>query len=144
MPVVDTEITLYNGIGILSPIWLGLYSETEGYLLDYYINVLCPPCSLSTQHNPYLTVLLPVASEFGPLRQALLAAAAHQIWLLTDERFETAALTLKASAISGLRQDLGSTPMDWRHLATMLMLCFYDVSVTGLKTGRNNADHEDL
>jgi hypothetical protein len=104
-----------------------VYRDVDAHLLQYYINVLSPNCSLSTTQNPYVNVLLPVAYEFEPLRNALLAAAANQLRLEDDLRFETRALELKTAAINGLRKHLTTNAMDWESLATTLMFCFYDV-----------------
>lgn len=105
----------------------GLYRGVNAHLLDYYINELCPKCSLSPSHNPYLSVLLPIAYEFAPLRNALLAVAANQLRLSNDHRFEASALTLKSASIRYLRHHLAAGPMDWKSLVTMVMFCFYDV-----------------
>ncbi|KIW16108.1 hypothetical protein PV08_06159 [Exophiala spinifera] len=118
------------------------YQGVNTNLLSYYIHVLSPQCSLSETDNPYLNVLLPVAYEFEPLRDALLAAAANHLRLHDDLRFERHALELKTAAIKGLRNHLRTNDMDWQSLATTLMFCFYDISdgcapswITHLKMG---------
>ena len=115
----------FLGIEVFEP--RGLYQGTDAHLLAYYINELCPKCSLSEVNNPYLSVLLPIAYEFAPLRHALLAVAANQLRLLDDHRFVSHSLTLKSMAMKGLRYHLATDSMDWRSLATILMFCFYDV-----------------
>ena len=104
-----------------------LYRGIDSHLLNYYIYELCPNCSLSSIQNPYLSVLLPIAYQFEPLRNAVLAAAANQLRLLNHHRFEAHALSLKSATIRALRQHLVTETVDWKSLATILMLCFYDV-----------------
>lgn len=104
------------------------YLGSDAFLLDYYISELSPKCSLSRTNNPYLYTLLPVAFEFEPLRNALLAAAANELRLQRHGEFEKLALKLRDAAIRGLRAHLQTAEMDWRGLAVMLMFCFYDIS----------------
>ncbi|KAK5044428.1 hypothetical protein LTR84_011242 [Exophiala bonariae] len=104
------------------------YLGSDAFLLDYYISELSPKCSLSRINNPYLYTLLPVAFEFEPLRNALLAAAANELRLQQHGEFEKLALKLRDAAIRGLRAHLQTAEMDWRGLAVMLMFCFYDIS----------------
>ncbi|OKL57402.1 hypothetical protein UA08_07322 [Talaromyces atroroseus] len=118
----DTSLQLFSGISD------SIYQGTHSHLLNYYITELCPKCSLSTTYNPYLQILLPIAVEFAPLRNALLAAAANQLRLQHDDRFKTHAFNLKSAAMNGLRHQLSLEGMDWKSLATTLMLCFFDIS----------------
>ncbi|KAL2421128.1 hypothetical protein ABEF91_008352 [Exophiala dermatitidis] len=94
---------LYGLANVPSPLSLILahspYHGINKTLLEYYIHVLSPQCSLSETNNPYINVLLPVAYEFDPLRSALLAAAANHLRLHNDLRFERHALELKTAAI---------------------------------------------
>lgn len=116
-----------TALQLISGISHSIYRGTHSHLLNYYIDELCPKCSLSTTYNPYLHILLPIAFEFAPLRNALLAAAANQLRLQHDDRFETYALNLKSAAINRLRHHLSLEGMDWKSLATILMFCFFDV-----------------
>lgn len=110
-----------------------LYSGVDSYLLDYYIQKVCPQCSLSADLNPYLSIILPVASGFTPLRDLLLATSACQLRLWNDNRFATQAISLKNRALRGLRQHLAIMPVDWTSLLTILMFCFHDVSTPTLR-----------
>lgn len=104
------------------------YLGSDAFLLEYYISELSPKCSLSSTNNPYLYTLLPVAFEFEPLRNALLAAAANELRLQQHGQYENLSLKLRDAAIRGLRSYLQTTEMDWKGLAVMLMFCFFDIS----------------
>lgn len=134
---------LYGLADVPSPLSLILahspYHGINKTLLEYYIHVLSPQCSLSETNNPYINVLLPVAYEFDPLRSALLAAAANHLRLHDDLRFERHALELKTAAIKGLRNHLRTNAMDWQSLATTLMFCFYDVCALGVELFQHSA-----
>jgi hypothetical protein len=126
---VDPLSTPWINIPIARTIPLFTLTNTEPYLLDYYINYLAPKCSLSTALNPYLDVLLPIAYEFAPLRHTLLAASACQLYHFSGDRtFEVQSLRHRSKAISGLNRHLGTTKMDWKSLATMVMFCFRDIT----------------
>ena len=107
------------------------YSSVDGNLFDYFITVICPNCSLSSSQNPYLTFLTPMSFEFAPLSSALLAVSANQLWLLNDKRFERKACVYKNRAIRGVQNAIDSGKVDAGVVATVLMLCFYDVSTCG-------------
>lgn len=105
-------------------------SDVDSQLLGYYIYDLSPKCSLNAHLNPYLNVLLPVAYEFEPLRNTLLAAAACQLYHLSGNRqYELHSLRHRSKAILGLNGHLNKERMDWKSLATMVMFCFRDVCV---------------
>jgi hypothetical protein len=107
-------------------------SPTETILLSYFVRWICPQCSHSTEnHNPYLMLLTPMSFSSAPLRSAVLAVAANQLRLVNDRRFEKEAWTYKMKAIRGIREAIQSQPdaMQTELVATVLMLCFYDVSI---------------
>ncbi|KAI5299219.1 hypothetical protein KEM55_002438 [Ascosphaera atra] len=85
---------------------LASYLEVEGNLLDYFIRVVSPHCSLSSSDNPYLHFLTPLALHFDTTRHAILAAAANQLCLLGDARYQKAACLYKHKALVGLRKDI--------------------------------------
>jgi len=108
------------------------FDGVDSHLLNYFVHELGPKCSLSSTNNPYIHVLIPIAMEFQPLRDALLAVSANSLRLQDDTRYESYALKYKSSALRGLRRTLEANIIDWRGLATTLMFCFYDVSPTTL------------
>ncbi|KAL3424269.1 C6 zinc finger domain-containing protein [Phlyctema vagabunda] len=104
------------------------YTSIEGNLFDYFVGVIGPNCSLSSSQNPYLELLAPIAVTFPPLNSALLAVSANQLRLLNDTRFEREALSHKHKAIQGVQSAIDVGNADARVVATILMLCFYDIS----------------
>ena len=125
---LNSEILEEN---LLSPL-LGSFafstlSSIEGNLFDYFVLSICPSCSLSPSQNPYLFYLTPMSFDFPILRSALLAVSANQIRLLGDRRFERDAWSHKAKAIRGVQEAIDSGVVDVGTVATILMLCFYDV-----------------
>ena len=76
--------------------------------------------------------------EYPVLRSALLAASANQLRLLGDRRFERDAWSHKAKAIRGVQEAIDSGVVDVGVMATILMLCFYDVCA------HNDVSHEKL
>lgn len=66
--------------------------------------------------------------QFAPLSSALLAVSANQLWLLNDTRFERMACVYKNKAIRGVQNAIDAGKVDAGVVATVLMLCFYDVS----------------
>lgn len=112
------------------------YSSIEGNLFDYFVDVICPNCSLSSSQNPYLTLLTPMSFTFAPLNSALLAVSANQLRLLNDKRFEHEAWSYKNKAIRGVQAAIESGVIDAGVVATVLMLCFYDVGAAIPYNGR--------
>jgi hypothetical protein len=109
-----------------------LLSPTEESLLSYFVNSIGPQCSLSTtSDNPYLGLLMPMSFSSRPLRNALIAVAANQLRLLNDKRFEQEAWYHKMKAIQGISEAIKAQPeyAGAELVGTVLMLCFYDVSV---------------
>ncbi|OJD35381.1 zn 2cys6 transcription factor [Diplodia corticola] len=120
----------------------------EAYLLDYFTSFICPNCSLSPTHNPYLRYITPMARCYAPLQQVILSVAANQLRLLNDHRYEREAWLYKARAMSGLRASMDAGAVGWPFVATVLMLCFYDISdgcdeswLTHLKGGLGVLQH---
>jgi len=103
-------------------------SSVDSNLFSYFVLSICPSCSLSPSQNPYLFYLTPMSFEYPVLRSALLAASANQLRLLGDRRFERDAWSHKAKAIRGVQEAIDSGVVDVGVVATILMLCFYDIS----------------
>lgn len=100
----------------------------EGYLIKYFIDKVCPGISLSPEVNPYYSVVLPLARNFDPLRNILLATAACQLRLWGNKDFTRPTLSFRTAAIRGLSEYLKTNPTDWMALVTIIMFCFHDVS----------------
>jgi len=124
---VDEEVPRTSSC-LQYPMTSHVFKGIDSHLLNYFVHELGPKCSLSSTNNPYIHVLIPIAMEFQPLRDALLAVSANSLRLQDDTRYESYALKYKSSALRGLRRTLDAQIMDWRGLATTLMFCFYDVS----------------
>jgi hypothetical protein len=118
-----------NDLHIAPAIATLVLTDSETLLLDYYVHSLAPKCSLSIDLNPYLEVLLPIASEFAPLRHTLLAASACQLFHSSDRKiYEVQSLRHRSKAMRGLNEHLGRGKIDWQSLATMAMFCFRDIT----------------
>lgn len=120
----------------------------EAYLLDYFTSFICPNCSLSPTHNPYLRYITPMALSYAPLHFAILSVAANQLRLLNDNRYEREAWLYKDRAMKGLQTSIKGGDVGWPFVATVLMLCFYDISdgcddswMTHLKGGLSVLEH---
>ncbi|KAJ4366153.1 hypothetical protein N0V83_007788 [Neocucurbitaria cava] len=100
----------------------------EAYLLDYFISGICPNCSLSPTHNPYLRYITPMTFVYPPLHNAVLSIAATERQLLNDRRFEKQAWWYKAQALKGLQATIASGSIGWPFIAAVLMLCFGDIA----------------
>lgn len=100
----------------------------ESYLLDYFIRGISPSCSLSDEHNPYISLVVPLCFDSVTLRQALLAVAANQLCLLGEEQFTEKACLYKHLALQSLRQTIAAGVHDDGTMASILMLCFHEVS----------------
>ncbi|RDW61825.1 Zn(II)2Cys6 transcription factor [Aspergillus mulundensis] len=104
------------------------FPETEAYLLDYFIQGISPSCSLSASHNPYVSLVIPLCFTSETLRNALLAVAANQLCLLGRGHLRQEACLYKDKALQGVRRDLSVGLQDEGTIATVLMLCFQDIS----------------
>lgn len=106
---------------------LSEYSHSESYLLQYFIQSIGPDCSLSSNDNPYINLLTPLAFCHPALRNAMVSVAANQLRLLGDARYANEAVLYKNRAIQGLQQAVELRNIDDGIIGTILMLCFYDV-----------------
>ncbi|KAI5305400.1 hypothetical protein KEM56_004536 [Ascosphaera pollenicola] len=107
---------------------LSLYMEIEGSLLDYFIRRVSAQCSLASAHNPYLHYVTPLCFHYEPVRNAILAASANQLCILGDSRFRKEAFIYKQKTLTGLRETIAAGNLNDGTLATILMLCFRDIS----------------
>ncbi|OJI84802.1 hypothetical protein ASPTUDRAFT_119195 [Aspergillus tubingensis CBS 134.48] len=107
---------------------LSEYSHSESYLLQYFIQSIGPDCSLSSNDNPYINLLTPLAFCHPALRNAMVSVAANQLRLLGDARYANEAALYKNRAIQGLQQAVELRNIDDGIIGTILMLCFYDIS----------------
>lgn len=105
------------------------FPETDGYLLDYFIRGISPSCSLSTSHNPYISLVIPLCFSSQTLLNALLAVAANQLCLLGRPQLRQEACHYKDKALQGLRREVCTSMQDEGTVAAVLMLCFQDVRV---------------
>ncbi|KAL1962751.1 hypothetical protein VTN77DRAFT_9205 [Rasamsonia byssochlamydoides] len=124
------------------------YPEVEQYLLNYFIQAIGPNCSLSASYNPYLSLVTPLCFSHTTLKNTLLAVSANQLRLLGDTRFVREAWLFKDRALQGLRQDIRAQKVDYGTVATVLMLCFHDISdgcapswITHLRGGLQMTHH---
>ncbi|KAM5464980.1 Anaphase-promoting complex subunit 1 [Microsporum audouinii] len=107
---------------------LATFAQTERYLLNYFIEGIGPNCSLSPFYNPYLSLVTPLALSHAPLRNTLLAIAANQFCRLGNVRFEKEAYICKQRALAGLQKEINEQKPSFGAIATVLMLCFHDIS----------------
>ncbi|KAK2868106.1 hypothetical protein FQN49_003155 [Arthroderma sp. PD_2] len=111
------------------------FTQTESYLLDYFIQGIGPNCSLSPHYNPYISLVTPLALSHVPLRNTLLAIAANQFCRLGNARFEKEAYIYKQRALAGLQNEINERKPSFGAVATVLMLCFHDLlNLLSLKT----------
>ncbi|EEH03625.1 conserved hypothetical protein [Histoplasma capsulatum G186AR] len=108
------------------------YCPVESFLLDYFIRGIAPFCSLSTECNPYLSLVTPLALNYQqphkPLRNTLLAIAANQLQLLGNHTYEREAFVFKQKALHGLQNEINNRKPSAGTVATVLMLCFHDIT----------------
>ncbi|KAK2741383.1 Anaphase-promoting complex subunit 1 [Myotisia sp. PD_48] len=107
---------------------LSMYPMVESYLLNYFIEAIGPNCSLSPGYNPYLALVIPISFGHLPLRNILLAISANQLRLLGDHRFEKEAYLYKQRALNGLQNEINERRASYGAVATVLMMCFHDIS----------------
>ncbi|KAE8547968.1 hypothetical protein EYB25_009761 [Talaromyces marneffei] len=105
---------------------LSYYKQSEAHLLDYFIRAIGPNCSLSSSQNPYMS-LVPLLS-YTTFRNTILAVSANQLSLLGDTRYSKEARMYKQKALTGLTQIGGTSTEDFGVVASVLMLCFHDIS----------------
>lgn len=117
-------------------------SHESSYLFDYFVSNICPSCSLSPTYNPYLYYITPMSFTYPPLHNAILSVSANQLRLLSHRRFEKDAWWYKTKTLEGLQESISSGDIGWPFIATILMLCFYDIAdgcneswMTHLKSG---------
>ncbi|KAL2787903.1 fungal-specific transcription factor domain-containing protein [Aspergillus keveii] len=119
-------LTLSPAFSIYHP--LNTFSDSDGYLLDYFIRGISPSCSLSKSHNPYISLVIPLSFVSNTLRNALLAVAANQLRLLGSVYSSHEACHYKQIALQSLRHELSTSTHDEGTVAAVLMLCFQDIS----------------
>ncbi|GAO51273.1 hypothetical protein G7K_5379-t1 [Saitoella complicata NRRL Y-17804] len=149
--VATTNPTLLSAssMSLFTPSLYQLDSITS-HLLQYFIERICPACTLTSSFNPYLKVITPIALSSPTLLQAVLAVSADELRITSDRQYTDLALTYKSKALNGLRRDmqrsLQSGVVD-NIVATSLMLCFFEIAagcnrewVTHLKGARNLCD----
>jgi hypothetical protein len=123
-------LTLSPAFSIYHP--LHTFSDSDSYLLDYFIRGISPSCSLSESHNPYISLVIPLSFVSNTLRNALLAVAANQLRLLGSAQSSHEACHYKQIALQSLRQEISTSTHDEGTVAAVLMLCFQDVSFPNL------------
>ncbi|KAL4924076.1 transcription factor domain-containing protein [Aspergillus undulatus] len=130
---------------------LHAFPETDSFLLDYFIRGISPSCSLSPWHNPYVSLVIPLSFNSDTLRNALLAVAANQLCLLGRPELRQEACHYKDKVPQGLRHQISNKLQDEGTIATVLMLCFQDISdgcspswLTHLRGGMQLMDYESF
>lgn len=104
------------------------YTHREGYLLDYFIHGIGPSCSLSRSNNPYMS-LVPLLSH-TTLRNTILAVSANQLFLLGNTVCSQEDFMYKDRALKGLQNEIKSSALEFGTVASILMMCFHDVSLS--------------
>lgn len=113
------------------------FNTDEGQLWSYFVEQICPSCTLSESRNPYLDYIAPLAFHSKPLRCALMGiAAAEMEWRTGDSRYSSASVEHKVKALRALHEDIAAVSVvsDAKSLilqiaATTLMLCFFEVAI---------------
>ncbi|ODQ45839.1 hypothetical protein PICMEDRAFT_19452, partial [Pichia membranifaciens NRRL Y-2026] len=124
----------------------------EKSLLQYFIDAIGPTCicfptppstnlsintsTLTSSHskaNPYLHLIVPLAFQSQVVMDALIAASAHQLFILGNSKYEQLSDRYSERTIeqlsNTLRQKQRSQCTDWDDfLAAVLMLCFKEIS----------------
>ncbi|CAP98952.1 Pc22g16640 [Penicillium rubens Wisconsin 54-1255] len=148
--VCPNSIDICTDLSIQSSIYHPLYSfpDTETYLLDYFIRGISPSCSLSELYNPYISLLVPLCFVSITLRHAVLAVSANQLCLLGKDQFAEQVCHHKHMALQGLRREISAGVHADATVASILMLCFHDISdgcspswMTHLHGGLQLIDH---
>ncbi|KUJ15078.1 uncharacterized protein LY89DRAFT_686632 [Mollisia scopiformis] len=125
-----------------------VFSATEAYLLDYFRTQLAQWCRGFGARNPYRNIILRLTFGTGStmLLHAVLAASANQLRILNDSRYNEDVWVYRGKALKLLQMRIQDCRIqnDWSGwediLATVLMLCFFDVSDRGTSTWRSHLD----
>ncbi|KAF9893190.1 hypothetical protein FE257_011613 [Aspergillus nanangensis] len=127
------EIEPFPALSPTLPLFPNLSQPQQQYLLDYYLDQVCPRTTASsTTSSPFASVILPFCLSASPtLFQAIQALGACH-WSRSNPEYATLALKFKWQAIRGLRQRLSNAGsmshlQDPEILVIMMMLCLYEI-----------------
>lgn len=115
----------------------GAFELDEKILWSYFVQEICPSCTLSSKYNPYLEYIVPLAFHGKAIRHAIIGIAAAELeWRTGDSRYRNVSILHKVKALRALHQDLAAistasnlTSLVSQIAATTLMLCFFEVRV---------------
>ncbi|GMG55793.1 unnamed protein product [Ambrosiozyma monospora] len=132
-------------------------TDSENELLTYFINSICPVCvcypsskgavyvtqtlesvnssrfTLNPQINPYLYLIVPLASRSTIVLNSIVAASSYQKYLLGHKEYDAISGNYTKLVLSELpniikeKQETNSSEWD-DVLATIIMLCFKEIS----------------
>ncbi|KAG7901099.1 hypothetical protein KL907_004544 [Ogataea polymorpha] len=122
----------------------------ERELLLYFINSICPVCvcypekcklsshplesidsfryKLNPETNPYLYLIVPLAAGSAMVLNSILAASAYQLFLLGKKEFEEISDSYTKQVLGELPHAIGDIHNMDEVLATIIMLCFKEIS----------------
>ncbi|KAG7855025.1 hypothetical protein KL919_004792 [Ogataea angusta] len=122
----------------------------ERELLLYFINSICPVCvcypeksklsshplesidsfryKLNPETNPYLYLIVPLAAGSAMVLNSVLAASAYQLFLLGKKEFEEISDIYTKQVLGELPHAIGDIHNLDEVLATIIMLCFKEIS----------------
>ncbi|KAG7691650.1 hypothetical protein KL930_004379 [Ogataea haglerorum] len=122
----------------------------ERELLLYFINSICPVCvcypdkskisshplesidsfryKLNPETNPYLYLIVPLAAGSTMVLNSILAASAYQLFLLGKKEFEEISDRYTKQVLGELPHAIGDIHNLDEILATIIMLCFKEIS----------------
>ena len=87
----------------------GAFRLDEKLLWSYFVQEICPSCTLSSEYNPYLEYVVPLTFHGKAIRHALVGIAAAELeWSTGDSRYETVSVLHKVKALRALHQDLAA------------------------------------
>ncbi|PYI14527.1 hypothetical protein BO99DRAFT_394499 [Aspergillus violaceofuscus CBS 115571] len=115
-----------------SPLWNHL---NQSFLLDYYINQICPRTTPSPgSTSPFAAVILPYCQTASPVVIKALMALAACHWSQQDPRYAVHALKLKSQVVGEFRRRIASDDRgafllgpDPEVLVLIMLLCLYEI-----------------
>ncbi|KAK6198630.1 fungal-specific transcription factor domain-containing protein [Scheffersomyces amazonensis] len=141
-----------NNVNIFNPEFYQNNFKLESEVFNYFVDTICPGCicyprradgrsgllpvpsiGVNPDLNPYLYLVVPLAQVSPIVYKALVAVASKQLSLLGNTKFEYLARNYTSEILQKLpmliKEKQLSRSSDWDEvLATVLMLCFTDIS----------------
>lgn len=141
---VGSAYDLTEATSIPTSLSIGRLNSDERSMFAYFIDEVCPSCTLSPAHNPYINYIAPLAFESAATRHAILGVAATELyWRCGDVRYRHVCVNHKIKALRALQRDIAAIAssgciqeLTFQIAASTLMLCFLEVSSASFHMAR--------